>query len=61
MADVHECTVFFMDMADYAAMNKVYRTFFPSNPPARAALAVAALPRPVARVEIKCSARMGRR
>jgi 2-iminobutanoate/2-iminopropanoate deaminase len=43
-------------MADYAAMNKVYQGFFPQNPPARATLAVTALPRPAARVEIKCSA-----
>lgn len=56
MADVDECTVFLVDMADYAAMNAVYQTYFPSNPPARATLAVTALPRPAARVEIKCSA-----
>ena len=56
MADVGECTVFLMDMADYAAMNRVYVEFFPVDPPARATLAVSALPRPAARVEIKCSA-----
>ncbi|MDA1081722.1 MAG: diguanylate cyclase [Gemmatimonadetes bacterium] len=56
MANVDECTVFLMDMADYAAMNAVYIQFFPVNPPVRAALAVSALPRPAARVEIKCSA-----
>lgn len=56
MADVDECTVFLVDMADYAAMNAVYQTYFPSNPPARATLAVSTLPRPAARVEIKCSA-----
>lgn len=56
MADVDECTVFLVDMADYAAMNEVYQTYFPSNPPARATLAVTSLPRPAARVEIKCSA-----
>lgn len=61
MTDVVECTVFLMDMADYAAMNKVYVEFFPVDPPARAAVAVAALPRPAARVEIKCSAVIGRR
>lgn len=54
--DVVECTVFLTDMADYAAMNKVYVGFFPTDPPARAAIAVTALPRPAARVEIKCSA-----
>lgn len=56
MADVGECTVFLRDMADYKAMNDVYVGFFPVDPPARAALAVLALPRPAARVEIKCSA-----
>ena len=56
MADVDECTVFLMDMADYAAMNAIYMQFFPVDPPARATLAVTALPRPAARVEIKCSA-----
>lgn len=61
MADVGECTVFLLDMADYAAMNGVYIEFFKVNPPARATLAVSALPRPAARVEIKCSAVLGRR
>ena len=60
MADVNECTVFLMDMGDYGAMNAVYTGFFPSAPPARAALAVSALPRPAARVEIKCSAQVRR-
>ena len=61
MADVGECTVFLLDMADYAAMNGVYIEFFRTDPPARATLAVTALPRPAARVEIKCSAVLARR
>ncbi len=61
MADVDECTVFLTNMADYAAMNAAYIEFFPANPPARATLAVSALPRPTALVEIKCSARIQRR
>jgi len=61
MSDVTECTVFLMDMADYAAMNGVYTEFFKVNPPARATVAVSALPRPAARVEIKCSAQTRRR
>jgi 2-iminobutanoate/2-iminopropanoate deaminase len=61
MADVDECTVFLTDMADYAAMNSAYIEFFPVDPPARATLAVTALPRPAARVEIKCSAGTRRR
>ena len=47
MADIGECTVFLVDMADYASMNKVYVEFFPTDPPARATVAVSALPRPV--------------
>jgi 2-iminobutanoate/2-iminopropanoate deaminase len=61
MADVAECTVFLVDIADYSAMNAAYIKFFPSDPPARATLAVTALPRPAARVEIKCSAVIQRR
>lgn len=56
MADVAECTVFLRDMGDYAAMNAEYISFFPKDPPARATVAVSALPRPAALVEIKCSA-----
>lgn len=56
MAQVTECTVFLVDMADYGAMNGAYMEFFRTAPPARATLAVTALPRPAARVEIKCSA-----
>jgi 2-iminobutanoate/2-iminopropanoate deaminase len=58
MDRVAECTVFLLDMSDYAAMNEVYATFFPVRPPSRATVAVAALPRPAARVEIKCSAQI---
>ena len=61
MSDVGECTVFLLDMADYSAMNAVYIQFFPIDPPARATVAVSALPRPAARVEIKCSAMLHRR
>jgi enamine deaminase RidA (YjgF/YER057c/UK114 family) len=48
-------------MADFTAMNRVYIEFFPSDPPARATVAVSALPRPTALVEIKCSALIRRR
>ncbi|MDH5234153.1 MAG: Rid family hydrolase [Gemmatimonadota bacterium] len=60
MGDVAECSVFLVDMSEYAAMNAVYLEFFRADPPARATLAVSALPRPAARVEIKCSARVRR-
>ena len=61
MSDIGECTVFLLDMADYADMNTAYSEFFRAVPPARATLAVSAFPRPAARVEIKCSAVIQRR
>jgi 2-iminobutanoate/2-iminopropanoate deaminase len=56
MADVVECTVFLVDMRDYAGMNEAYGQYFAKEPPARATVGVASLPRLGARVEIKCSA-----
>ena len=35
---VVKCTVFLADMGEWQAMNEVYRTFFPTRPPARSAL-----------------------
>ncbi len=55
MERVVKCTVFLADIADYQAMNAVYRTFFPTDPPARSAVAVAGLPAN-ALVEIECIA-----
>ena len=45
-------TVFLADMEEFAAMNEVYAKFFPSDPPARATVQAAGLPRN-ARVEIE--------
>jgi len=53
--DVVKCTVFLIDMQDYGVMNTVYGQFFTQEPPARSAVAVAALPQG-ARVEIECIA-----
>ncbi len=55
LADVVQVQVFLADMADYAALNAVYAPYFPSRPPARAAIGVAALPRG-ARVEVLMTA-----
>ena len=41
--DVVKCTVYLTDMADFAAMNAVYATFFPKEPPTRATVQVGAL------------------
>ena len=35
MADIAFNHVFLKDLRDYAAMNKVYREYFPADPPAR--------------------------
>lgn len=55
MDGVVKCTVFLADMNEWAAMNEVYVTFFPTNKPARSAVAVSGLARN-ARVEIECVA-----
>lgn len=46
-ASVVKTTVYLTDMADFGAMNEVYGRFFPEEPPARATVAVAGLPRGV--------------
>ena len=45
MDKVVKTVVFLRDMNDFAAMNAVYATYFPSNPPARSAVQVARLPK----------------
>lgn len=54
-AKVVKCTVFLLDIADYAAMNTVYAGYFPTDPPARSTLAASGLALG-ARVEIECIA-----
>ena len=54
MDDVVKCTVFLADMAEWGAMNEVYRNYF-DNPPARSALGASGLALG-ARVEIECIA-----
>ena len=48
---VVRCTIYLADLADFAKVNEVYGRSFPKDPPARATVQVAALPRG-ARVEI---------
>jgi len=55
---VVKCTVFLADIADFSAMNAEYRKFFPTDPPARSTVAVAALALG-ARTEIECIALAG--
>jgi 2-iminobutanoate/2-iminopropanoate deaminase len=48
-------TVFLADMNEFSAMNEIYGKFFSENPPARATVEAARLPRD-ARVEIEAIA-----
>lgn len=55
LAQVVKCTVFLADIKEWAAMNEVYVTYFPTNPPARSALGSSGLAMG-ARTEIECIA-----
>jgi len=55
LAKAVKTTVYLTDMREFAEMNEVYARYFPENPPARATVEVARLPRDV-RVEIDCIA-----
>jgi 2-iminobutanoate/2-iminopropanoate deaminase len=51
MESVVRTTIYLSDLGTFAEVNRVYGEYFPSSPPARATVGVAALPRG-ARVEI---------
>lgn len=51
LADVVRTTVYMTDLGAWSEVNEVYARFFPADPPARAAVGVAALPKG-AQVEI---------
>ena len=51
LTSVLKTTIYLADMADFAAVNEVYATYFSTKPPARATVQVAGLPRG-AKVEI---------
>jgi 2-iminobutanoate/2-iminopropanoate deaminase len=53
--DVVKATVYMTDIAEFAAMNAIYREYFPVEPPTRATVAVAALA-VGARIEIEVMA-----
>lgn len=55
LSHVVKTTVYLSDMADFAAMNEVYSTFFQPPYPARSAVAVKTLPKG-ALVEVECIA-----
>ena len=45
LEQVVKTTVFLMDMNDFAKVNAIYAEYFTTNPPARSAVQVAALPK----------------
>lgn len=47
MSAVVKSTVYLKDMSDFAAVNEVFGSYFPSDPPARAAVEVSRLPKDV--------------
>ena len=58
MDQIVKTTVFLADMNDFTAMNEVYGKYFSDNPPARATVQAARLPRD-AKVEIEAIAVTG--
>ncbi len=55
MQRVLKCLVFLTDISNFQAMNEVYHSFFPTDPPARSTVAVKDLPGETP-VEIECIA-----
>ena len=55
LQDVVKTTIFLKDLGDFAEVNAAYAKFFPADPPARACVQVAKLPKD-ARVEIEAIA-----
>lgn len=58
LQDVVKTTIFLRDLNDFAAVNEAYAAYFPANPPARACVQVARLPKD-ANVEIEAIAVKG--
>lgn len=59
LKDVTFNQIFLSDMSGYAAMNEIYREYFPEKPPARYCIC-AVLVRPEFLVEIATTAHLGR-
>jgi 2-iminobutanoate/2-iminopropanoate deaminase len=45
LADAVRCTIYLVDIGDFARVNEAYGEFFEDDPPARVAVGVAALPK----------------
>ncbi len=55
MEDLVKVTIFLKNIGDFGQVNEIYGTYFPSSPPARSTVGVAALPRN-AEIEIEAIA-----
>ena len=51
--DIAKTTIFLADIADFGAVNEVYGSYFPVDPPARSTIQAGALPMPQFKVEIE--------
>lgn len=61
LADVAKVNVYMTDMnRDFSMMNEVFKSFFPSEPPARCTVGVSHLARPGVVVEIEATAVLNR-
>ena len=54
--NIVKCTVFLIDVKDFAGMNRAYTQFFTKEPPARSTVVVAALVSPGMKLEVECIA-----
>jgi 2-iminobutanoate/2-iminopropanoate deaminase len=48
MSDIVKATIYLKNMSDFVAVNEVYGSYFPVDPPARATVEVSRLPKDVA-------------
>ena len=56
MAKVLKCNCFLTDVSDFPVMNELFRSYFPSDPPARSTVVVKELVVAGAKIEIDCIA-----
>lgn len=54
MGNVMKCTCFLTDVEDFTAFNRIYRSYFSSEPPARSTVVVKELVVQGAKIEIDC-------
>jgi 2-iminobutanoate/2-iminopropanoate deaminase len=58
LSQVLKCTCFLVEAADFEPFNKIYREFFPQDPPARSTVVVKELVMAGAKIEIDCVAHL---